>query len=265
MLCSLTANVRPSRLCSPTSRARRSWNRILTQRKRAQHAALGMQQQLRQHAEKLKRQGRPAVEVRIGVNTGEVVVRTIQTGGHTEYTPVGHATNLAARLQTIAPGGSIVISDDTRRQVEDYFELRPLGPTVVKGISSPINVYEVLGAGPLHGHFEAAARRGLTRFVGRERELSELKRALGLAMSGHGQVAAIVAEAGTGKSRLVFEFKAKLPAGCKLLEAHSVWHDKASAYLPVLELLFTYFGIAGVEDAPPRRGKVSSKLSALDP
>src|SRR5277367_3352133 len=100
---------------------------------RALHAALGMQQELRQHAEKLKRQGRPTVEVRIGVNTGEVVMRTIQTGAHTEYTPVGHATNLAARLQTIAPVGSIVISDDTRRQVEDYFELHPLGPTVVKG------------------------------------------------------------------------------------------------------------------------------------
>jgi class 3 adenylate cyclase len=96
---------------------------------RALHAALGMQQRLRQHAEKLKRQGRPAVEVRIGVNTGEVVVRTIQTGGHSEYTPVGHATNLAARLQTIAPAGSVAIGDDTRRQVEDYFELHSLGPT----------------------------------------------------------------------------------------------------------------------------------------
>jgi predicted ATPase len=193
------------------------------------------------------------------------VVRTIQTGGHTEYTPVGHATNLAARLQTIAPAGSVVISDDTRRQVEDYFELHPLGPTVVKGINSPINVYEVLSAGPLHGHFEAAARRGLTRFVGRERELSELERVLELAISGHGQVAAIVADAGAGKSRLVFEFKAKLPAGSKLLEARSASHGKASAYLPALELLHTYFGIAGVEDAPTRRGKVSSKFSALDP
>src|ERR1700756_2659403 len=165
---------------------------------RALHAALAMQEELRRYADRLRAEGKIPVEARVGVNTGEVVVRTIQTGGHTEYTPVGHATNLAARLQTIAPGGSIVISDDTRRQVEDYFELRPLGPTVVKGISSPINVYEVLGAGPLHGHFEAAARRGLTRFVGRERELSELERALELAMGGHGQVAAIVAEAGTG-------------------------------------------------------------------
>ncbi len=232
---------------------------------RALHAALAMQQQLRRHAEELKRQGRPAVEIRIGLNTGEVVVRTIDTGGHTEYTPVGHVTNLAARMQTLAPTGGIVISEDTRRLVEDYFELHPLGPTVVKGVDAPINVYEVRGAGPLHGHFEAAARRGLTRFIGREPELSELEHVLELAVTGQGQVAAIVADAGTGKSRLVFEFKAKLPAGCKLLEAHSVSHGKASAYLPVLELLHTYFGIAGMEDAPTRRGRVSSKLSALDP
>jgi hypothetical protein len=196
---------------------------------RAVHAALAMQQELRKYAEKLKRQERPPVEVRIGVNTGEVLLRTIHTGGHTEYVPVGHVTNLAARLQTIAPAGGIVIGDDTRRLVEDYFELQLLGPTVVKGINAPIYVYEVLGAGPLRGHFEAAARRGLTMFVGRERELSELKRALELAMSGHGQVAAMVADAGTGKSRLVHEFKAALSAECKLLEAYSVSHGKTSA------------------------------------
>jgi class 3 adenylate cyclase len=233
--------------------------------RRALYAALAMQQELRQYARKLQNDGRPAVEVRIGINTGEVVVRTIHTGGHTEYVPVGHVINLTWRLQMIALAGSVVISDDTRRLVEDYFELRPLGPTAVKGVETPINVYEVVGAGPLRGHFEAAACRGLTRFVGRERELSELGRALELAMSGHGQVVAIVAEAGTGKSRLVYEFKARLPAECKLLEAYSVSHGKASAWLPVLELLHTYFGVAGVDDPLTRRGKVSSKVSALDP
>jgi class 3 adenylate cyclase/tetratricopeptide (TPR) repeat protein len=230
---------------------------------RALHAALAMQQELRQ-AEKLKRQSQPPVEVRIGINTGEVVVRTIHTGGHSEYVPVGHVTNLASRLQTVAPAGSIVISDDTRRLVEDYFELHPLGPTVVKGVNAPINAYEVLGAGPLRGHFEAAARRGLTRFVGRERELSELSHALELATGGHGQVVAIVAEAGTGKTRLVYEFKATLPAECRVLEAYSVSHGKASAWLPVFELLHIYFGIAGVDDVPTRRTKVSSKLAELD-
>jgi hypothetical protein len=175
-------------------------------------------------------------------------MRTIQTGGHPEYTPVGHVTNLAARMQTAAPVGGIAISEDTRRLVEGYFELRDLGSTVVKGVDVPVTVYEVVGAAPLRGYFELAARRGLTPFIGRERELGDLRRALKQAISGHGQVVAVVAEAGTGKSRLVYEFKAALPNDNRVLEAYSVSHGKASAWLPVLELLRTYFGIEGVDD-----------------
>src|SRR5713226_1016219 len=229
---------------------------------RALHAAIAMQQELRDYA-LADRRLKPVppgdhslkpvpLEVRIGINTGEVVLRMVHTGGHTEYPPVGHAANLAARMQTVAPAGVIVISEDTRHLVEGYFELRDLGPTEVKGISEPINVYEVVGAGPLRGHFELAARRGLTKFVGREREVAEMKRALEQARSGHGQIVAAVAEAGTGKSRLVYEFKATLPGDCKVLEAYSVSHGKASAYLPVLELLYWYFGIEGADDTSQR-------------
>jgi hypothetical protein len=173
-------------------------------------------------------------------------------------------TNLAARMQTVAAAGGIAISEDTRRLVEGYFELRAMGPTVVKGLDAPVNAYEVTGLGPLRGHFEAAAGRGLTKFVGREREIAELKRALELARSGHGQTVAAVAEAGTGKSRLVHEFKAALPAECKLLEAYSVSHGKASAWLPVLELLRGYFGLQDADEPPTRREKVRTTLSALD-
>jgi predicted ATPase len=168
-------------------------------------------------------------------------------------------------MQSAAPAGGIVISENTRHLVEGYFELRELGPTEVKGIEEPINVYEVIGAGALRGHFELAARRGLTKFVGREREVAELKRALELARGGHGQIVAAVAEAGTGKSRLVYEFKALLPGDCKLLEAYSVSHGKASAYLPVLELLYRYFGIKETDDKAARRDKIEKRLSALDP
>src|SRR5712692_10320771 len=232
---------------------------------RALHAALAIQQQLRDYAQADHRLKPVLLEVRIGINTGEVVLRMVHTGGHTEYTPVGHAANLAARMQTVAPAGGIVISEDTRHLVEGYFELRGLGPTEVKGISEPINVYETIGAGPLRGHFELAARRGLTKFVGREREVAELKRALELVRNGHGQIVAAVAEAGTGKSRLVYEFKAMLPGDCKVLEAYSVSHGKASAYLPVLELLYGYFGIEDADDKVPRRAKIETRLSALDP
>ncbi len=232
---------------------------------RTLYAALRMQGALREHAERLAAQGKPAPQARVGINTGEVVMRMVETGGRVEYTPVGHVANLAARMQSVAPAGGIVISEETRRLSEGYFELRGLGPTEVKGISEPINVYEVVGAGPLRGHFELATRRGLTKFVGREREVAEMKRALELARSGHGQIVAAVAEAGTGKSRLVYEFKAMLPGDCKLLEAYSVSHGKASAYLPVLELLYGYFGIADADDKAPRRGKIETRLSALDP
>src|SRR5467141_561848 len=128
--------------------------------------------------------GHARLEARIGVNTGEVVVRTVETGGRLEYTPIGHTANLASRLQTIAPAGSIAVSEHTRRLVEGYFELRALGPTAVRGISEAIDVYEVIGLGSLRTHFELSARRGLTKFVGRETELQQMSRALELAKTG---------------------------------------------------------------------------------
>src|ERR1700724_3172080 len=186
----------------------------------------------------------------------------VHTGGHTEYTPVGHVANLAARMQTVAPTAGIVISEDTRHLVEGYFELRDLGPTEVKGISEPLNVYEGVGAGPLRGHFELAARRGLTKFVGREREVAEMKRALELVRAGHGQIVAAVAEAGTGKSRLVYEFKQLIPSDCKVVEAYSVSHGKASAYLPVLELLYRYFRVEVADDKAARRARIETRIGA---
>jgi class 3 adenylate cyclase len=125
---------------------------------RAPHAAVAIRDAFRRRGVELKQQGRSGVEVRIGINTGEMVLRMVHTGGHTEYTPVGHAANLAARMQSMAPTGGIVISEDTRRLVEGYFELRDLGPTQVKGMSERINVYEVVGA----GRYEAISswRRG---------------------------------------------------------------------------------------------------------
>ncbi len=121
------------------------------------------------------------------------------------------------------------------------------------------------GSARLTDHFELAARRGLTKFVGREHELEQMRHALELAIDGHGQIVAVMAEAGTGKSRLFHEFKATIPTTCKVLEAYSVSHGKASAWLPVLELLRGYFGIADADDAASRREKVRAVLTALDP
>jgi predicted ATPase len=164
----------------------------------------------------------------------------------------------------MAPADSIATSEHTRTLCEGYFALRALGPMAIRGISEAINVYEVTGLGPLRTHFELAAQRGLTKFVGRERELEQMQRALDLAMSGHGQVVAAVAEAGIGKSRPFHEFKATIPAACKVLEAYSVSHGRASAWLPVLELLRDYFRIQDTDDAVSYREKVRAGLSALD-
>jgi class 3 adenylate cyclase len=241
---------------------------------RAVHAAIAMQRHLHQQKDDrlkpvpLGRENRPKpvpLELRIGINTGEVVLRLVHTGGHTEYTPVGHAANLAARMQSAGPAGGIIISEDTRRLVEGYFQLRGLGRTEVKGVNEPMDIYEVVGAGPLHGHFDLAVRRGLTKFIGRGGELIQMAPALELARGGHGQIVAVVAEAGTGKSRLFYEFKATLPADCRVLEAYSVSYGKASAWLPVLELLHGYFGIQETDDPATRREKVRAGLAALDP
>src|SRR6266851_5057987 len=216
---------------------------------RALYAALRLQNAMRGYCAKLVAEGGTPLEARVGVNTGELVVRTLTTAdGHAEYTPIGHTANLASRMQVIAPTGSIVITEHTRGLVEGYFQLRPSGPTRIKGLSEPINVYEVTGLGPLRTRLQRAAARGLSKFVGREREMDALKQALEQARTGHGQIVAAIAEAGVGKSRLFYEFRVTSPSECTVLEAFSVSHGKASAFLPVIDLLRSYFRIASDDD-----------------
>jgi class 3 adenylate cyclase/tetratricopeptide (TPR) repeat protein len=232
---------------------------------RALYAALRMLEELRRYSARLRETGNLPLEARIGVNTGEVVVRLITTGqGQTEYTPIGHTTNLASRMQALAPTGSIAISEQTRKLVEGYFALKPLGPTKVKGVTEPVNVYEVTGLGPLRTRLQRSAGRGLTKFVGREREMEALRHSADRAKSGHGQIVAAMAEPGVGKSRLFFEFKAVSQAGCMVLETFSVSHGKASAYLPIIDLLHVYFKIKGEDDPRTRREKVTGRVLALD-
>jgi tetratricopeptide (TPR) repeat protein len=199
------------------------------------------------------------------VNTGEVVVRTIRTDEeHTEYTPIGHATSLAARMQTLAPSGSTAVTETTQKLCAGYFSFKTLGPTRIKGVGEPINVFQVTGLGPLRTRLQRAVGRGLTKFVGRQREMEALGHALEQARAGHGQIVAAMAEPGVGKSRLFFEFKAISQAGCMVLEAFSVSHGKANAYLPVIDLLKGYFKIATEDDERTRREKVAGKVAILD-
>src|SRR5215469_8166868 len=197
-----------------------------------------MQEEIRPFAERLRAEKGINLEVRVGAHSGEVVVRTIETGGdHSEYTPIGHSISLAARLQTLASPGSIAISEGLRKLVDGYFTLKSLGPARIKGVAEPVNVYEVIGLGPLRTRLQRAVGRGLTKFVGRQREMDALKHAAEQAQAGHGQIVAAMAEPGVGKSRLFFEFKAVSQSGWMVLETVSVSHGKASAYLPVIDLL----------------------------
>jgi class 3 adenylate cyclase len=177
---------------------------------RALYAALRMQDEMRRYSTKLREAGNPPIEARVGINTGETVVRSIKTGdAHTEYTPIGHSTSLASRMQTLAPTGSIAVTETTEKLCAGYFIFNALGPTRVKGVTDPVNVFEVTGLGPLRTRLQRAVGRGLTKFVGREREMEAMKHAAGRAASSHGQIVAAMADPGVGKSRLFFEFKAK--------------------------------------------------------
>ena len=232
---------------------------------RALYAGLRMQEDLKRYSARLRETGNLPLEARVGVNTGEVVVRSITTGeGHTEYTPIGHTNNLASRMQALAPTGSIAISEQTRKFVEGYFEVKPLGPTKVKGVSEPVNVYEVTGLGPLRTRLQRSASRGYTKFVGRERQMDALSHAAELARQGHGQIVAAVADPGVGKSRLFYEFKARNQSGWMVLESFSVSHGKASAYFAVIDLLYNYFKILGEDDQRARRAKVTGNVLTLD-
>jgi class 3 adenylate cyclase/predicted ATPase len=232
---------------------------------RALYSALHMHEAMRHYGERLRADKGLNLQLRIGVNIGEVVVRNIETGTeHTEYSPIGHSTSLAARLQTLATPGSTVISGNMRALVEGYFQLRGLGPTRIKGVSQAIELFEVTGLGPLRTRLQRAVDRGLTKFVGREREMEALKHAAEQAQTGHGQIVAVMADPGVGKSRLFYEFKATSQSGWLVLEALSVSHGKASAYLPLLELLSQYFEISRDDDDRKRRERILGKVLGLD-
>ncbi len=233
---------------------------------RALYAALRMQDEMRRHADTLRAKGYPPLLMRVGLNTGEVVLRSIRKDDlRADYVPVGHSTNLAARMEQLASPGAIVVSAYTHRLTDGYFAFKDLGPTQIKGVADSLNIYEVLGVGQLRTRLQVrATRRGLTRFVGRQSEMEQLQRALEQAKAGHGQIVGAMGEPGLGKSRLFYEFKLLSLSGCLVLEAYSVSHGKASPYLPVIELLKSYFDIQTADDERKRREKVNGKVLTLD-
>jgi class 3 adenylate cyclase len=206
---------------------------------RACYAALDMQTALHRYAEEVRRtHGLGGVAIRAGLNSGEVVVRAIGSDLRMDYTAVGQTTHLAARMEQLASPGTTLLTAGTLRLAEGFIAVKPLGPIPVKGLEAPVEVYEMTGAGAMRSRLHAAAARGLTRFVGRDSELEQLRQALGHAAAGHGQVVAIVGEPGVGKSRLVWEVThSHRVHGWLVVQAGSVSYGKATSYLPVIDLL----------------------------
>ena len=181
-----------------------------------------------------------------------------------DYTAIGQTVHLASRMEQMATPGSVLMTADALRLAEGYVQVKPLGPVAVKGMSEPVEVYEVTGAGAA-GHGCKRRRRGLTRFVGRDAETEQLRKALEQARAGHGQVVAVVGEPGVGKSRLFYEFThSHRTEGCLIIESGSVSYGKATPYLPVIDLLKAYFKIHDRDTQRDVREKVTGKLLTLD-
>ncbi|GGO81786.1 adenylate/guanylate cyclase domain-containing protein [Marinobacterium nitratireducens] len=233
--------------------------------RRALYAALRMQHRMEALAGDIERRKGLQLLLRVGIHSGEVVVRSIHTEDlHTDYDPVGRSIHIASRMESVAPPGGTVVSESSYRLTRGFFEFRALGPTRVKGVAEPIQIYELLAAGPLRTRLEVSAHRGLVPFVGRKPELERLRALLARARAGRGQLVAARGEPGVGKSRLFLEFKRSVKDDCLVLETFSVCHTRAFAYWPLIGLLKQYFDLGPEDDACSRRDKISARVAALD-
>jgi class 3 adenylate cyclase/tetratricopeptide (TPR) repeat protein len=233
---------------------------------RACYAALRMQEAVKRYADEVRQSDETPLQIRVGISSGEVVVRSIGSDLRMDYSAIGRTTHLAARMEQLAAPGSIRLTAETLRLAEGFAEVNPLGPVAIKGLAEPVEVFELVGAGAARTRLDAAARRGLTRFVGRGTEMQQIRDALGRAGTGRGQVLAVVGEPGVGKSRLVWEVTlSSVIAGWRVLKAASVSYGKATSYLPVIDLLKSYFGVTERDGLQEIGEKVAGALERLDP
>jgi len=232
---------------------------------RACLAALHLRDTLRAYGEELRRTRGVSFSARIGLNSGAVIVGKIGDDLRMDYTAQGHTVGLAQRMEQLAEPGVPYLTAHTAQLVDGYMRLRSLGEFSIKGAKEPLAVYALEGVGPLRTRFDVSRARGLSKFVGRDAEMQQLEAALERATHERGAVIGVVAAAGTGKSRLCFEFAERCRArGIPVREAHCVSHGKLVPYLPILELLRTYFGIGEHDGERETRQKIAGALLLLD-
>jgi class 3 adenylate cyclase/tetratricopeptide (TPR) repeat protein len=233
---------------------------------RACYSALRMQEAVKRYAEGLRGAEGRSIHIRVGINSGEVVVRSIGSDLRMDYTAVGQTTHLAARMEQLATPGSILITASTLHLSRGYVDAKPLGPVRVKGLSEAVEVFEITGAGPVRTRLQALTARIPTRFVGRQAELEALRRVLDRVQAGYGEVVALVGEPGVGKSRLVWEFTHSLRSqGWRVLESSAASYNRATPYLSVIDLLKAYFQVEAGDNAGTIGEKITRTVLALGP
>jgi hypothetical protein len=232
---------------------------------RACYAALAMQEEMRRYRANRGQSDELGLQISIGLNSGEVVVRSISNDLNVDYSALGHTTHLAARMQEIAGAGAILLTTATLREVEGFVEVKSLGAVQAKGVSRPLDAYELVGATSARTRLHAAATRGLTPFVGRKTEIETFQKVIEKSAAGHGQIFSMVGEPGMGKSRLVYEFThSHVPVDWLVFEAPCVSYGKATPYFPVIELLRRYCEISGGDAAEIIQEKIVDQVLELD-
>jgi class 3 adenylate cyclase/tetratricopeptide (TPR) repeat protein len=231
---------------------------------RACRAALAIQKVIYKYGQKVEKDCNIEFKLRIGLNSGPVIVGAIGDDLRMDYTAVGDTTNLASRMESMANPGSILVSNHTHRLVRDYFELESLGQLEVKGKSEPQNAYQLIRPSEVETRFDASMAKGLTRFVGRQNSMAALMEAYKKVRDGSGQVVGIIGEAGVGKSRLLLEFKNRLKEDLCYLEGRCIQFGSSIAFLPLLDILRSYCGIEEGEREFLVKKKLSEKIIGLD-
>jgi len=232
---------------------------------RACYAALRMQASVTRHAGEIQRARGTPGSIRVGLNSGEILVCAVGNDLHMDYTVVGQTVHLAARIEQMAQPGSVLMTVNTLRLAEGYVATEQLGPSPVKGLAEPVAIYELTGPGAARTRLQVAAGRGLTKFVDREAEMAALQDALARAATGHGQVLSLVGEPGIGKSRLLYEFvHSPQTAEWLILESGAAPPGKAPPAFPVVELLKSYFMLADGMDRAAIRAAITARLLGID-